>query len=263
MFYLKVHTSMSEGLPIVNFINLFSGQTITKMKMDCKNKTISTIPNFEATIFPKSLELFECLINSPIASDLKKVNVSVDVLERLDLTYMTTYTALDDKYMAGLTINELSVKSRTKLPAGRHSLYSLKNLTYLELTNVVVPDLPNQVLNLTLRDISTLPFQLTNCKNLKQLNIINWNVNYICEGFLANCTSLKTVFIEFGKNLFNTHNLFNGSNISLDYLEAHENPKLLNTSLVLPMQLSALNFSSITGLKKMNLSYNHIWSLSK
>lgn len=248
---------------IVNFIFLFPGRTITRMKIDCKNETITTIPNFNVTTFPKYLELFECVINSPIVNDLKTINVSTAALKILNLTYMTTYTALDDKYMAGLTIDALTIKSRTMLTAGRHSLYPLKNLTYLELTNVVVPDLPDQIVNLTLREINTLPYQLSNCKNLKQLNIINWNVNYISQGFLANCTSLKTVFIKFGINRFYVHQLFDRSNISLDYLEIHDDPKLLNTGLVIPMQLSALTFSSITGFKKLNLSYNGIWCLYK
>lgn len=231
-------------------------------KFDCNNKMITTIPSFNATIFPKSLELFDCLVNSPIVTDLKKLNVSIAALEIMYLTYMITYTALDYKFLEGLTIDTLTVKSRTTLPAMRYSLYSLKNLTNLELTNVVPPELPDGLINLTLREIRVLPVQLLSCKNLKQLNIIDWDVDYIHEEFLGNCANLKAVFIEFGKNRFNLHNLFHGSNISLDYLEIHDDPKLLNMSQV-RLQLSAFSFSDISGLKKLNLSCNKIWSLPK
>lgn len=243
---------------------MFPGQNVTHdhEKFDCENKTISTIPSFNVTIFPKSIELFECLINSPIVNDLKKINISTDALEILDLTFMTTYPTLDDKCFQGLQINKLTVKSRTMLPAMRQSLYPLKNLTHLELTNVLLPDLPDGLINLTLRETNTLPVHLSSCENLKQLNIINSSLVYICEGFLEECVNLKTVFIQFGKNRFNLSNLFNGSNISLDYLEIHDDPMLLNTGMI-PMRLSDLSFTRISGLQKLNLSFNQIWSYSR
>lgn len=214
-------------------------------------------------IRPTSIELFECLINSNIVNDLKGINVTTDALERLDLTFTITYSSLDNKFLEGLTINTLTVKSRTMLPAMRHSLQPLKNLTHLDLTNVPIPDLPDGLLKLTLRDLSTLPVQLSSCDNLKQLNIIHWNVDYIYEGFLKKCVNLKTIIIEFGRNRFTLWKLFDSSNIFLDYLEIHDDPKLLNTSQVFPMNLSNLSFSGLAGVKNMNLSRNYIWSLSK
>lgn len=256
---IQLSTVTPFEIALVISINLFSGRTYEMVVISCKNKTISTLPIYNKVIFTKYLQLFNCLINSPIASDLNKKNLNIDSLEKLELTNITTYTALDEEYMKGLPMDTLTVKALTMLPTRRHALYSLKNLTNLELTNVVLPDIPDGVINLSLREIKVLPVQLTSCKNLKQLKIIHWNVDYIYEGFLANCANLKAVFIEFGKNRFNLHHLFDGSNITLDYLEIHD-PKL---SHVLPMQLSAINFTGLTELKELNLSYNKISSLSK